>query len=166
MKRICVLFLCLLLLILCACGSQKEELLEPTPFYYCAKEISYNDQSGVIRAEQREAVRFQGNLGALLRAYLLGPNDPQLQTLIPSGVTVISYAIDGSCAMVTLSKDFSKLTGIKLSTACSSMLMTVHEYAGIDTLCVRAENSLLDDKDEITVTMEDILLLDSIELGE
>ena len=166
MKKIAILFICIIILSFSACGNEQEEFQEPTNFYYCAQDIAYNNISGVIKAEQREAIQFHGNLASLLRSYLHGPSNPELQMLIPSNVTLISCAVNENAVTVTLSEPFSKLTGIKLSTASTAMLMTIYDYAGVDTLCVRAENALLDEKDEIVITIDDIMLLDSVENGE
>lgn len=166
MKRVCILLCCILLLNLCACSRHKEELLQPTNFYYCTKEISYNTQEGVICAEVRESIHFQDDLASLLHAYLLGPINPELQTFIPSDVSLISCSVNHNTAVITLSDAFSKLSGIKLSTTCACMLMTINHYTDIDTLCVRVENALLDDKDEIIVTLDDVLLMDGIEITQ
>ena len=166
MRRIALLLICILILNLCACKKQQEEIQLPTNFYYSTTEISYNTKSGVINSEVREGIDFQGNLQLLLQEYLQGPHDLDLQALIPSDVTIISCTVTDNAANITFSDSFAKLTGIKLSIACSSLLMTINEYSGFDTLSVRAENSLIDDKDEITITMDDILLLDSTKLGE
>ena len=110
MKKLCILLVCAALLLLSACGNKQEELQEPTNFYYCVKDITYNNPSGVIRAEERESVYFYGNLAYLLRSYLLGPSDSQLQTLIPDKVSLVSCALNEDRAVVILSESFAKLS--------------------------------------------------------
>lgn len=167
MKRLCLLLSCFLILqMLCACGGSNQEVREPVRFYYCNKEISYNSPSGIIKSEIREGIKFQGDLSELLRVYLQGPATPYLQTLIPNDVEFVSCMMSDSCVSITFSNEFSKLTGVKLSTACSAILMTVHGYTGIQTIQIRAEGSQLDEKDEVVLTMDDIVLMDTMVMEE
>lgn len=167
MKKICVLLCCLLMLqLFSACGKRTEELQQPTRYYYTAKSISYNTADGVIQSEVREAVSFSNNLSLLLEDYLKGPNSPQLQSLIPVDTALVSCAVVDDIVLLTLSDHFSTLSGVKLSVATSAILMTIYDYSGLQELHIQVENGLIDDQTEIVVTMDGILLMDSIVSGE
>lgn len=162
MKKICLLIcFSLMLHMLCACSGKTEELREPVNFYYCNIEIDYNTFNGVIHAETHEGAGFYGNLNAFLHAYLLGPDSDELYSLIPSEVYLVSCELDGDEVSIVLSKQFEKLSGVDLSIACSALLMTVHEYTGANTMIISAKDGKLDDKDQITISMDNIVLLDT-----
>jgi len=162
MKKICLLLCCVLILqLLCACGGQQEEFEYPVNFYYVNKEIFYNSASGVIQAEKREGKGLYNNLTAFLHAYLLGPSNSELQQLIPADVYLVSCSADDDIINIVFNSRFSKLTGVKLSTVCAAILLSVYDYTGIDTIQVSAKDSKLEDKDVIVFSMDDIVLMDT-----
>jgi len=162
MKRICYLLSFILLLqLLFACSGKDEEILQPVNFYYINTEISYNTPNGVIDAEIREGSQFQ-NIEQMLREYLNGPVSSELVSLIPNEVTLLSCITDDDAVYVQLSSQFAELSGIKLTTVCSAMLLTVNDYSGVQTIHIRAEGSNLDDKDEFVLSMDDIVLAETV----
>lgn len=162
MKKICLLLCCILILqLLCSCSGNKEEFEYPVNFYYVNNEIFYNSASGVIQAEKREGKLFQNNLTAFLYTYLLGPASTELQSLIPTDVYLVSCSASDDVVNIVFNSRFSNLTGVKLSTACAAILMSVYDYTGIDTIRISAKDSKLEDKDVIVLSMDDIVLMDS-----
>ena len=161
MKKLNVLICFILsLVVLWGCTGKKEDFEEPVQYYYCNEEIFYNSSSGVIQAETREGAGLHDNLTAFLHSYLHGPESSDLYTLIPSDVYLASCALDGNEVTVVLSAQFAKLSGVELSTACSALLLSVHDYTGADTLRLRAKDSQLDGQDEILLRLDDVVLLD------
>ena len=63
--------------------------------------------------------------------------------------------------MIVFSKSFEKLSGINLSTACCALLLTVHDYTGANTIVVSAKDGKIDDKDTVTFSMDDVVLMDN-----
>lgn len=164
MKKLSLLICCALLMqLLCSCAAQKEEIKEPVNFYYCNSNIDYNSPTGVIQPEVRESSGFHGNLLTFLRAYLQGPVNSDLKRFIPADVYIVSCQIDGDRVILVMSSQFSNLSGIELTTACSALLMTIHDYTGSQTLQISAKDARLDDKTEIVLTMDDIVLIDTVE---
>ena len=166
MKKTYLLFFCILILLiiaLCACSTQKKELQEPVSFYYASSDITYNSPTGVISSEIREGVGYHGNLSAFLHAYLRGPASSNLENVFPSDVYLVSCEIEEQVAKITLSAQLSNLSELKLTTACSALLMTVHEYTGVDTICIQAKGEKLDGKDAITLSMDDVIFIDTVE---
>jgi len=164
MKKIAwILCFATLISLLCACGSKKMEYKVPTNFYYIAKDISYNSPAGVICAEVREGISYYGNLTVFLRDYLQGPESSDLQTYIPAGTEMRSCTISGDEATLTFSEEFSKLNGSRLSVVSGALLLSSHDFANINTVIIRVENGTLDDKDELCMTMDDLVLMDSVE---
>ena len=65
-------------------------------------------------------------------------------------------------ADIYLSSQFSELSGINLTIACSAMLLTVHDFSGVQSICVYAENEKLDDKEAFLLSLDDIVLVDTV----
>lgn len=167
MKKLSLLLCCVLVLqMLCACSGKEEEFKIPTNFYYCRREFSYNSSQAVIQPEVREGFGYQGNVDTFIRAYLYGPVSEGLETLIPSNVYLVSSSVDDQVAEIIFSKQFSELSGVKLTTACSAVLLTIHEFSGVESVRIYAKDAQLDDKDYIELTLDDVVLLDAIEIQE
>ena len=163
MKKLCILICCVLLLqMLCACNGKNEELKAPVNFYYRNKEITYDSPTAVIYPEVREGAGFHENLTAMLRSYFLGPNSSDLERFIPTDVYMVSCEHTDDEVTIIMSSQFAKVTGVDLTAACSALLLTVHDFTGAETLKISAKDAQLDDKDEIVMSIEDIVLIDMV----
>lgn len=163
MRKFCCLVCCILTLqLFAACSRSNDEIQQPVDFYYINKEISYNTQDGVIGSEIREGSQLY-TLEDFLRVYLKGPVSSNLQSLMPDGVSLLSCTVENETVYIHLSSQFSALSGIKLTTVCSAILLTVHDYTGVQTICVSAENAKLDYKDVFQLSMDEIVLMDAVE---
>lgn len=167
MKKFSFFFCCIMILqMLCACSGANEELVDPVNFYYCRREIGYNSADSVFQPETREGKTFKGNLFVFLHSYLYGPTSDELETLIPSGVYLVSCSVDDGVADILFSNQFSKLSGIKLTTACSGILLSLHDFADISTVRIAAKDAQLDEKDYFELSLSDVVLLDEIIASE
>ena len=163
MKKLCILICCVLLLqMLCACNGKNEELKAPVNFYFRNKEITYDSPTAVIYPEVREGAGFHENLTAMLRSYFLGPNSSDLERFIPTDVYMVSCEHTADEVTIVMSNQFTKVTGVDLTAACSALLLTVHDFTGAETLKISAKDAQLDDKDEIVMSIEDIVLIDMV----
>ena len=104
MKKLIVCILCFtMMLSLCSCKANEEEILEPAEFYYCRETIGYNSLEGVIAAETRESVHFAGDPQLLLESYLRGPRSEEMVSPLPAGVKLLSYEkIDDNTSMAQI----------------------------------------------------------------
>lgn len=163
MKKFSFFLCCILMMqMLCACPSQKEEFVNPVNFYYCRREISYNSPDAVFQSEVREGKTFQNNLFVFLHSYLYGPNSDELETFIPSGVYLVSCSVDEGVADIVFSTQFSKLTGIKLTTACSGILLSLHDFVDVSAVRIAVKDAQLEDKDYFELSLNDVILLDDV----
>ena len=164
MKKLCILILCtaLFLQILCACSQKKEELVQPTDFYYCNSEIGYNSISAVIGSERREAVSFQNNIDTMLSAYLKGPSSPDLYSPVPATASLIGSSLSDGELYLEFNEAFSELSGVQLSICCSCILMTVYAFCGVETVHFSASDALLEDRSEIVLNIQDVVLQDTV----
>ena len=162
--RKCSLLLCciLLLQLLCSCSATKEEFKKPVNFYYCRREMTYNSAQAVIQPEIREGYGYHGNIVGYLQAYLHGPVSEDLEALIPSDIYLVSCTVDNGIADIVFSSKFSQLSGIRLSTACTAILLSVNEFSNVDTVRIRAKDTQLDEKEYFEISMNDIVLLDAV----
>ena len=164
MKKLSVLLCCVLFLqMLCACNGKNEEMKAPVNFYFRNKEITYDSPTAVIYPEVREGAGFHKNLTAMLRSYFLGPNSEELERFIPTDVYMVSCEHTEDEVMIIMSSQFAKVTGVDLTAACSALLLTVHDFTGAQTLKISAKDAQLDDKDEIVMSIEDIVLIDTVQ---
>lgn len=162
MKRISLLLCCLVLLqTFCSCSAKREEYQKPVNFYYCNKEVSYHSPHAVLQPEVREGYSYHDNAVALMHAYLQGPESSALETWIPSDVYLSSCTIENGVAHIVLSNQFAKVTGYKLSLMSSAIFLTLHEFSGIEELRLCAKGAQIDEQDVFTLTMDDIVLIDT-----
>ena len=160
MKRMICMIL-LIVLFLPGCDSQEEVFTEPVNFYYMKADVTYFSAEGVITKEIREADNYRQNYEYLLGLYLQGPESRTLKQLFPQYVKLVGLQISEDHASITLSDIFAKLTGLELTIACACLTATVCDMIGVQTVTIQAETRLLDGNKSITMTWEDILLLDS-----
>ena len=164
MKKIAVVFLCMsVILSLCACSQRESKIAEPVNFYYCKEEIVYHSASGVIEAEMHEGADFQNDAERMLRAYLQGPHANDNVLLLPDQTNLISLQIVNDRAYVKFTDMYSQLSGIKLTTACSCIAMTLHDYTGVKEVFFSTENELLDNKENFVIRVEDLVWQDVME---
>ena len=163
MKRVKNIF-CLILcvLVLSACNQRAPEFLTPVNFYYCNRAVSYHSPAGVISSEVREASVFQNDINKFMEAYLQGPASDELYTIIPVNTVLQSSRVQGAVAQLHFSEEFAELSGIKLTTASICLVKSLNEFIGVETIIITAEDSLLDEKESFTISMEDIVTMDTV----
>lgn len=164
MKKITVVFLCMsVILSLCACSQRESKIAEPVNFYYCKEEIVYHFASGVIEAEIHEGADFQNDAERMLHAYLQGPRSNDNILLVPEQTNLVSVKIEHERAYVVFTDAYSQLSGIELTTACSCIAMTLHDYTGVKEVFFSTENELLDNKENFVIRVEDLVWQDVME---
>jgi spore germination protein GerM len=161
MKKSFILLLCIVLIFsLCACRQKHTDFQEPVNFYYCADEVSYNTSDAVIGMQVHEGVDFYADSEKMLKSYLRGPKSNDYTSLIPTGTALISYDVIGDVCYLKFSDEFAKLSGIRLSAACSCIVLTLNDYSGVETVSFSTQTQQLDNKDELVISASDIILLD------
>ena len=161
-----ILCICLCASLLCACNGKDPVYLEPVNFYYCNQTVSYNSPAALISPEVREAAGFENDIIKFMEEYLKGPISDELKTVIPAGTTLCTARIQDDTVLLDFSHEFANLSGIDLTTSCVCIVKSLHEFAGIETVVFRADSSLFDEKDSFTLSMEDIVTMDTVTLDE
>lgn len=130
------------LILLSACSRPLEPPQSPVTFYYKNAQIQYGTSSGVIGTEQREGLHHEQDYRWILDAYFCGPLSEQLQSPFPKGTQALDYSYDGGILTLTMSEEFSKLTGLDLSVACSCITLTCLDLAGVTAVRISGMSDL------------------------
>ena len=157
MKRAITLILCLSLA-LCACSA--EQFLEPGTFYYHRADIGYQGSEGVVAPEQRELSGISGDLDAIVDLYCAGPQDPALETPLPSDTALLSSSLHDDVLTLRFNAALAQLTGAELTIAAGCLAKTFLPLSGAKALILTADGALLGGDTALTVTLEDLSLRD------
>lgn len=159
-KLICLLLL--LSLLLTGCGEQ--DLKMPGNFYYRLTDLTYNNINGVIAPEARELDGLAEDPEALMEVYLSGPESRDLESPFPKNTTLEAWTLEDQTLTLTLSREFTALSGLDLTIACACITRTMLELTEAQQVVIRTADERLDNN--VNVTMSDELLLltdDSLE---
>lgn len=163
MKRLVLLSLCVLAFLGTACARMAEE---DTPagygLYYREAELSAAAGGNALRAEyvtfdDAEDCSTQELAERLLKRFLKGPEDPTLTSVVPSGTTLLSVAVDGGRAMVDLSLPYNMLSGVELTLADYAITLTLSQLPEVLTTSITVHGQRLAYRDRQTFTAWDIL---------
>lgn len=157
MKRVITLILCLSVF-LCACTTQ--QFREPGTFYYHRSDIGYRGSEGVVAPEQRELSGISNDLDAIVELYCAGPQDPSLESPLPSGTSLLSSRLDDHVLTLHFNEILSQLTGAELTIAAGCLAKTFLPLTGAEELILTADGTLLGGNTSLTVKLEDMSLRD------
>ncbi len=161
MKKLSCIILALLLLPgLAGCSNSGDDIQDPVSFYYCKRDLDYGVDAGVISSELRDGQGHRQDYAYLLTAYLNGPESYELYSPFSRSTALKSFAIQNDTAYVQLSPSFGSLSGLDLTLACACITLTVLELADVQKVVISAANTVLDGNSQITMTRENLLLLD------
>lgn len=167
MKRVLLVLLILSnTLCLCSCKMDSEKFEDPISFYYLTDPVSFEPNAGIFLPERTEAIIFHGNTAEILNRYFSGPVAQGLASPFPAGLSVVTLTRDNVKIMLTLNDAIASLTGLDLSIACTCVALTLIEYTQCQEVEIKAENMLLDGKASITISKENLYLLDIPEASE
>ena len=162
------LALCLLLLLACVFlpGCQAQEVLAPNQpdniyFYYMRQPLGYGEENGVIGAQSVDLRGWDVDYLQLMRLYLNEPTEAGLRMPIPGDVSVLSVTVDNGVATVTMSRNFSQLSGYNLTIAACCITKTLCQFEDIQTVRLRAQNAQLAGDEYLELSEDSAVLTDS-----
>ncbi len=162
MKRLMILCCVVAMLITAVgCANKVTPPEKPVTFYYPALETVCDGKTEVIHPEVRESAGYEGNMEALLNLYLQGPDSITLRSPFPAHLTVIRFATTDSTASLTLSNEFSHLSGIDLTLACVCIANTLFDLTQLERVQIYTEDSQLEGQASITLERDDIYFIDT-----
>ena len=95
---------------------------------------------------------------ALMDALLAGPRDPDLRSPFPEGTSLRSLEIQGSRALVDLSGGYASLSGISLTLADCSIVLTLGQIPEVSVVRITVEGQPLAYRDRQSFTVRDVVL--------
>lgn len=149
MKRLAAAILALLLLTGCAPGRASENAVT---FYYPRKNPVYSFSDLPIGSEQRDIAGE--SLEYVLRLYLLGPTDENLEMLFPSGTRLQSLTEEAGALTVFLSPGGNRMQDIDFTLAGACLAKTCFAYGSFSTVTIRSGDR------DLTLQNNDLLFRD------
>ncbi len=159
MKKLLPLILTTLLL-LSACTPAAGNIQAPVNFYYPRETFDYDAPDGVIASEVRESADCADE-NEILQRYFRGPEDPMFQRPFPAATELVSLQLQENVATIILTDNISTLTGMDLTLACACIAKTAIDILNVEQVTIQAQTQSLGGQTSITLTLEDLLLLDS-----
>ena len=89
-----------------------------------------------------------------------GPSATDLTSPFPTGSAVLWINQNDDGIILVMNQQFSQLTGINLSLACSCLSKTVFSVLDTESITIRCRESTLDGNETITMTRDSILIQD------
>ena len=167
MRRLITLLLVLLLLVGCSAQAEKKpEPVQPMLFFYRTAKTAYDDETGLICAEQRDLGTKSYTENELFALYFQGPESSGLVSPVASGTTLLGVERGAASLTIRLSEDNVSHSGIDCSILDACLAKTGMQIEGIRRVRIRVEDrdgQILRDN---TLTDADILLYDNGETPE
>lgn len=133
MKRTFALLLALLLLTGCAPTPTNDNAVT---FYYPRKNYVYSFMEAAIGSESRESADM--DLEYLLRLYLLGPTEENLESIYPTGTQLQSLTQVGTALTVFLSPGSNRMADISFTLAGACLAKTCFGLGDFTMVTIRS----------------------------
>lgn len=133
MKRTLALLLALLLLTGCAPTPANDNAVT---FYYPRKNYVYSFMEAAIGSESRDSADM--DLEYLLRLYLLGPTEENLESIYPIGTQLQSLTQTGTALTVFLSPGSNRMADISFTLAGACLAKTCFGLDDFSMVTIRS----------------------------
>ena len=171
MKRLIVSVLLILLIVsLCACGSETDTNQEPLVFYYPWADLEaamkQDPHCTAIGYEEREISGNRDSLRYVLTLYFRGPMDSDLASPFPSSTSALDTEMENATLTITLSSSFAQLQDMDLTLACTCLARTCFGITDAESVVIRTHSTETAPDTSITITRDNYLLEDHIPATE
>lgn len=150
MRRICLLLALLLTLGLTGCLEQEQGTAYAV--YYLNRE---EGAENALASEKRTLPQDTQPVEGLLQLLLTEPQSEVLEKAIPDGVRVRKWSIHNGLLTVDFSSAYASLSGIDLTLADYSVVLTLTQLEEVDTVMITADGEMLAYRDHQRLTAED-----------
>ena len=152
MKGRCVgaLLLALCLFALAGCGGNAKGT--EYAVYYCNQAVG---EEAALVAEKRVLPPDTEPVEGLLNLLLSPPQSENLTMAIPSGVTLRKWTLYNGLLTVDFSSGYGVLSGIDLTLADYSVVLTLTQLEGVEAVMITAEGEMLSFRDHQRLTAEE-----------
>lgn len=166
MRKLTAILLLLCIAVSLNACTQQEKLTDPVAFHYLRAplpndELTHGSADSVIAAELREGADYRHDLELMLDIYLHGSLDKAYLSPYPVGTTLRQFSVEGAEASIILSHHFRALSGMDLTLACACLSLTIMDLTGAESVTISTEGSLPDGTNSITMTRDDLILIDT-----
>jgi len=158
-----ILCFCLaLVLVFSGCMYQPEVSEgDGVRFYYRDKrEEAYFSETGIMASEMRSIRWEQQSIKGLMEVYLQGPVSSELISPFPKDLQLLDTQILPGEITLTFDDSLSSLSPAGLRVAAGCIARTLWEYGGYETVILKAQTQLLDEKDRLVLYPEEFVLRD------
>lgn len=139
-----------------ACGKRKESEIR---LYYRQANITY-EENGLIGSQPVLELDQSVIPDVLAQIYFETKPDQLLDDTFPESTQLVATRMEHGVLYLTLSDHFAVLQGIDLSLALTCITMTFSQLPEVEFVEVALEHGLLQGKDSIRISTEDIMLID------
>lgn len=163
MRARILIALLLLTALAAGCGRTAEEAPPVYSVYYLSGQV---DRIRALTPEERTLPPNTDPVEGLLTLLLSGPENEDLTSPIPDGVTLRSWTLADGLLTVDFSARYVSLSGVSLTLADYSVAETLCQLDGVDAVEITAEGDYLPYRDHQRLTTEDTLSLEEDEAEE
>lgn len=155
MKRLICVFMTAALLLsaltACSLGGGKEE--KPLRLWFASGEGERT------LSLETEIYTGEENVPSLLSALLTGPAiDRELRALIPEGTQILAWHMDGDLALVDLSGEYGRLSGLDLTLADYSIVLTLTQLEQVRRVRITVEGKDHRYRSKQVLSRDDVVL--------
>ena len=150
--RILALALALLTLLPAAGCAGKPEGENVYQVYFLGQETG---SPSALVPEARTLDPEEDPIQGLLERLLEGPSGDDLAAVIPSSVTLRGWELNGGLLIVDFSSRYASLSGIDLTLADYSVVLTLTQLAEVEAVMITAEGELIPYRDHQRLTAGD-----------
>lgn len=122
-------------------------------------DVYYRNQAegeeNALAAEKRTLPQDTEPVEGLLQLLLDEPQSEDLEKAIPEGVRVRKWSIHNGLLTVDFSSAYASLSGINLTLADYSVVLTLTQLEEVDTVMITADGEMLAYRDHQRLTAED-----------
>ena len=151
-------FCCFLLMLSAAlfgCVRMSAREGEAYPVYFLRSEDSMG-LGDVLMPEPRVIPPDMDVIDGLLNCLLEGPEEEELTSSLPSGVTVKSWSLEDGLLIIDFSARYATLSGISLSLADYSIVKTMTQLEQVDAVEIKADGDAIFYRNHQSLTADDI----------
>lgn len=151
-RRICLLLAVLLALGLPLTGCAEQEQGTAYAVYYLNQA---EGEENALAAEKHTLPQDVEPVEGLLNLLLTEPQSEDLANAIPDGVRVRKWSIHNGLLTVDFSSAYASLSGIDLTLADYSVVLTLTQLEEVDTVMITADGEMLAYRDHQRLTAAD-----------
>ena len=160
-KAICILLILCCFSAIVGCTAKDVSSENSVTVYYKREQPTYGSDDSIIAACHLNMDDNTQNYNYVLEKYLRATPMEGFVSPFPTGLSLISFKLEGLTAKVMLGDLIAELTGIDLTIALTCLTQTIMSLTGCHEVIISAFSKELDGQKFITLSRDSYLLLDN-----